>query len=298
MKKIISIIAIFCTGFLSLSPISTANITGDIAIMPFVNISGNSQLDKYCGQIAEIIHTELLNSGKYSLVERTRLEQILNEQDIQMSDLVDNKTTVKIGEIAKAKTISVGTISELSGKLNMSIRFVDVETGRDIPGKGWNVVATEGNLLDKANQLAALIIGPIPPISAARRSLFLPGWGQLSNNQVSGYFFAGVQLLSLAGIAVTWGALSDAQSELDKVQQKHRIEGEISGYELKKAQENVDSKRLRRNLAIATAVGIWGLNVIDAYLESRMAISRHQRILNGVSYRIAPEPTVWITVKF
>jgi len=302
MAKSISIITIVLISLLNLSSFSMANIKGNIAIMPFVNISGNSGLDKYRKQIAEIIHTKMLNSGKYSLVERTRLKQILVEQDIQkikMRDLFDRKKVVRIGRMATARIISIGVISEFSKeKLNLSIRFVDVETGEDLPGKGWDVEAIEGNLLDKAKKLANLILGPKPPFSSALRSAILPGWGQRSNNQVSGYFFAGAQLLSLAGIAATRKPLSTAQSKLDEIQEKHWVEGEISGHTLKEAKDNVDSKRLRRNLAIAAAVGIWGINIIDAYIESHIALSRHQRLLSGVTYRIAPEPIFLVTVRF
>jgi len=299
MAKFISIITIVLISLLNLSSFSMANIEGNIAIIPFVNISGNSGLDKYCEQIAEIIHTKMLNSGKYSLVERARIKKILDVLKIQRSDLVDKKERAKIGRMAAARIISIGLISGSSReKLKLLIRFVNVETGEDLPGKGWDVEATEGNLLDKAKKLANLILGPKSPSASALRSAILPGWGQRSNNQVSGYFFAGAQLLSLAGIAATRKPVSDAQSRLDDIQEKHRVEGEISGNELKKAQDDVDSKRFRRNLAIAAAVGIWGINIIDAYIESHIALSRHQRLLSGVTYRIAPEPTVRVTVRF
>ena len=100
--------------------------------------------------------TKLGQSGKVELIERERLQQIIKEQNITISEGFDSADAAKLGKLAGAKSVLIGSVSNLSGgvhtsltsatckilhipcfdqtkgevALTVSVRVVDVETGK------------------------------------------------------------------------------------------------------------------------------------------------------------------------
>ncbi len=66
-----------------------------VAVLDFKTIGDNSNLGEGA---AEIMRTALAGTGKYSVVERGMLKQILEEQKLGQSGVVDQKTAVGIGK--------------------------------------------------------------------------------------------------------------------------------------------------------------------------------------------------------
>jgi hypothetical protein len=106
--------------------------------------------------LAETVYDHLLtvfvNQGRFHLVERERLEAILREQQLSQTALVDPDTAVKIGKIAAAEGMLLGTVTETPNALEVFTRFVDVETATvlaavDVYGEDLNL-RTVGNLME------------------------------------------------------------------------------------------------------------------------------------------------------
>jgi hypothetical protein len=74
------------------------------------------------------LFTALVNQERFQLVERGQLEAILREQKLSQTALVDTATAVKIGKIAAADGILLGSVTEAQNALEVFTRFVDVET--------------------------------------------------------------------------------------------------------------------------------------------------------------------------
>lgn len=108
------------------------------------------------GAATDILITELVKSGKFIVVERGRMEKVLEEQKLQARGMVDPNTAVKIGKILGLEAIVIGAVSQFGvkteghdyllkkGKRQVAeataeIRMVDVETGQVLladSGKG------------------------------------------------------------------------------------------------------------------------------------------------------------------
>jgi len=86
-----------------------------IAVFPFGN------------EIFTDLFTEkLVNNSKWSVIDRSNLEIILKEQQLQMSGLIDETTAVSIGEIAGLDMVILGEYRTKS----VVIKAIDVETAQ------------------------------------------------------------------------------------------------------------------------------------------------------------------------
>jgi hypothetical protein len=105
-----------------------------VAVLPFVDAphapnSGST--------VADIVSTQLLDLD-FAVVERTRLQQIFEEQGLQLRSADEQANAIRIGRIAGAKAVVVGAIQQWETRkekgaeksfLSLSFRLVDVETG-------------------------------------------------------------------------------------------------------------------------------------------------------------------------
>ncbi len=126
-----------------------------IAIMPFEGAVGirtwyldrNQMITGITEAYTDHMAEALKKDGEFSVVERSRLEQILKEQNLAYTGRVDQYTAVRLGQLLGAKLIILGTISDLTlqeagriqvgilqvraelARVSLSARVVDVETG-------------------------------------------------------------------------------------------------------------------------------------------------------------------------
>jgi len=66
----------------------------------------------------------------YDMVERDQINQILKEQNIQYSGLVDDSTAAQIGKFLGAQVIIIGDISGSGSTRRLVFRGLDVQTAR------------------------------------------------------------------------------------------------------------------------------------------------------------------------
>jgi hypothetical protein len=90
--------------------------------------------------VAGILASQLNVKG-FTVVERSRLEQIFSEQRLQLSHADEQANVLKVGKIAGAQAVAVGEVTQWSSTppqsphsaretyVTMTLRLVDVETG-------------------------------------------------------------------------------------------------------------------------------------------------------------------------
>ncbi|NLF85406.1 MAG: hypothetical protein GX571_04805 [Lentisphaerae bacterium] len=109
-----------------------------IAVMPFKadsELVGNSASDVFL--------TEIMRTGRYELVERTRMAQVLSESELALAGLSAAKAT-EIGSMLGAEAVVIGTVDEYAMHTYrkqaypvtaMSARLIDCKTGQVV----WSV---------------------------------------------------------------------------------------------------------------------------------------------------------------
>ncbi|MEO6445004.1 MAG: CsgG/HfaB family protein, partial [Gemmatimonadaceae bacterium] len=79
--------------------------------------------------IAEMLITELAQNNAVRVVERDRLQTVLEEQNLQGSDRVDKETAVKLGKILGSRHMLMGSfVIDLNKNMRIDVRAVNTET--------------------------------------------------------------------------------------------------------------------------------------------------------------------------
>jgi len=98
-----------------------------IAVMDFSLIGiDNNTMNKFA---MEDMTTKLVQSGQYLVVERTKLNAILEEHKLADSGLLDEKSSSQLGKLVAADIILTGTFSKRGSNWIVNLRLVDVKTG-------------------------------------------------------------------------------------------------------------------------------------------------------------------------
>ena len=102
----------------------------------------------YQGAITELgneIQDKLINAlvdRGISVVERSRLEEVLREQKLSYSGLVDLGSAKQVGKLLGADAIILGSIRDASNSVATNLRLVDLESGVALAGASVEVAKT------------------------------------------------------------------------------------------------------------------------------------------------------------
>ena len=143
MKKIVFagfLSLVILSGCAAVSPYRVTNFFVDkeaitqlraqrVAVLPFQNSSGDYSAGP---KVTDEFNLQLGKLGEFALVERIRIDELYKEQDFD-PNRIDQDTAVKIGKMLGAHGVILGSVIEYSkGKIGISVRLVNVETGKQI----------------------------------------------------------------------------------------------------------------------------------------------------------------------
>jgi len=98
-----------------------------IAIKDFEVIMGrNKEVGKY---VQEDITTALVNSGQFNVVERLKLQSVLDELKLTQLGLTDPEGAKQVGKLLGADVILTGTLAATGDQWNVNLRLINTETG-------------------------------------------------------------------------------------------------------------------------------------------------------------------------
>jgi curli biogenesis system outer membrane secretion channel CsgG len=109
-----------------------------IAVMPF-----KAPTELLGSSVADIFVTELLRAGRYDVLERSRMAQVLSESELALAGVSAAKAT-EIGAMMGADAVVLGTVDEYSrvkhgwhedALIGMSARMIDCKSGQVV----WSV---------------------------------------------------------------------------------------------------------------------------------------------------------------
>jgi len=132
IKETPTLLGDFCVIFnmkqlwLILFFVAFANSQNTIAVLDF---KGNGISINEASSISERLRTELFNNGDYRVVERDKLEALLEEQGLNQSGIVSDEYIVNAGSILGVDKVVVGTVNKIGNLYSVSARIVNVKTG-------------------------------------------------------------------------------------------------------------------------------------------------------------------------
>lgn len=142
---------IFCL-IISLNYIMRGEDSDQIRIAVFDPASSGTSIDDGTKiAVREIISSTIVNTGKYSIVERSLLEKIMEEQKFSNSGAVNDLEATEIGKLAGANKVVLSVVTLTGGRNMVSIKIIDVTTAT-IERQKVKVV-TSGELLNVVEPL-------------------------------------------------------------------------------------------------------------------------------------------------
>jgi TolB-like protein len=120
-----------------------------IAIIYFDNTSGEANLDKLRKGLAGMLISDLSNVNMIDIVERDRIEDILDEQELNNTSAFDQNTASEIGKLLGAEIILTGAYFEMFDSFRIDARFIDVETGEILKAEGVDGESSQFFRLEK-----------------------------------------------------------------------------------------------------------------------------------------------------
>ncbi|MBN1352938.1 hypothetical protein JXJ21_26345 [candidate division KSB1 bacterium] len=210
-----------------------------LAVLDFKNTTGRFHLDRLEKTLPEMLKTELSQTDKIIVVERQRLEAIMNEQALVLSGVIDEQAALKVGQFLGAQYIITGEITYSGRKLRIDSHIQKTETGQVI---GEKVIGSDTEVLDKMIQVLATNI--IYNLTGTGEKVTKVTFGKLPTN-----WFLGATAVSALGLGLTH---STYKKYYDDYKAANRLDDIDSNY------SNANRYRKSRDLLIGatTALGI------------------------------------------
>lgn len=109
---------------------SEAPAPNTVAVLPFSFSGADSSLRPLERGFAELVATDLSRSSKLTVVERARLQALLDEMALQRNAGIDSTTGVRAGRILRASKMVGGSLTQAGDQLRASAIVTDVSTTR------------------------------------------------------------------------------------------------------------------------------------------------------------------------
>jgi hypothetical protein len=158
MKKILILLSLFVTTYLSLYAQETAK----LRVAVFDPSSSGTVIDEGTKvAVRELMSSTFVNTGKYNIVERSLLEKVMKEQEFSNSGAVNDSQATEVGKLAGANKIVLSVVTLVGGRNMLSIKLIDVQTATIEQQKA--TIVKSNDLLDIVEPLTAELLGEKVP---------------------------------------------------------------------------------------------------------------------------------------
>ncbi|MBD3178965.1 MAG: hypothetical protein GF417_04830 [Candidatus Latescibacteria bacterium] len=138
-------------------PVIGAGLPRAAAVLPF-GVSGTS--DDTGLAASHFLESRLAQSPSLKLVERSRVEDIIEELEFQQSELADRASAARIGKILGAAYMITGNVDRVGADLVISARIIMVETGEILGAREVHCgQCGSDDLFDAIDILAPALVG-------------------------------------------------------------------------------------------------------------------------------------------
>jgi len=104
-----------------------------VAVVPIQYQGGDEQYQALGRGLAEMLTTDLANVGRLKVVERVRLQALLDELKLAQSDYVDQSTAPRVGQLLGAGRLVGGSYLVADEEVRLQVTLANVATGERMP---------------------------------------------------------------------------------------------------------------------------------------------------------------------
>lgn len=80
--------------------------------------------------LSDRLRSELFNTGRFSVMERNQMQEILREQGFQQAGCTSDECVVEAGRLLGVDRMIAGSLGKVGTIYTVSLRMIDIETGR------------------------------------------------------------------------------------------------------------------------------------------------------------------------
>jgi len=230
-----------------------------VAVLSFETTEGRTEARDLGEAAAILINQNLISVPNISVVEREKIEDIIEEIGLSQTGLTSDE--IEVGNILNVQYLIAGAVADLGNRFLLAARIINVETGNilqsasvEIPSNSFLSISSELVMIKKY------------PITAAFRSMILPGWGQFYNDKPrKGSIILGSELLMAASTISSYILYKQSKDAYDRSTQRDVASDNYSEME-KYAQINW--------VSLGVMGGIWLVAIVDSYIDARNQIKQ------------------------
>ncbi len=126
-----------------------------VAVVDFVGI-GVEESDVRI--LTDRLRAELVDTGRFTVIERERMNEILEEQGFQQTLVcATDACAIELGRLTGASGIVAGTVGKLGATYTVTVRLINVETGEIIARASEDCACAVDDLLGSMHRLSLLL---------------------------------------------------------------------------------------------------------------------------------------------
>lgn len=231
-----------------------------LAVLTFTEAGDESRRRQVGAVVTAEIATSLRRDHGLMIVERAKLGEVLGELKLQQSLAMDSAQAGRIGKMADAQAVVLGSVSDVGDRHLVNARIVSTDTGETLAADSQSIAAASLVALSSDAVVLRSRSG------AVFRSILVPGFGQFYNRQqVKGWLVLGTEVALLGG-ALGYHLAGKAAYEDYRSASRETL-GAAPSAEAARRYDLATSRYSTRNWLLVGAAGVWALNVVDAYLS-------------------------------
>ncbi len=110
--------------------------------------------------LTDRFRNEMFNFGEYEMMERSFMEQILDEQGFQLSGCASDECVIEAGKLIGVEQMIGGSIGKIGNTYTVSVRIINVESGKIVNTASYDYEGQIDGLLRKGmREVAAILSG-------------------------------------------------------------------------------------------------------------------------------------------
>jgi TolB-like protein len=123
----------------------------NIAIFELENLSELVKKEDLGRIVSDLLITNFVQLRTFTIVERTRIDEVMKELNLAKTGIIDVHSANKIGKILAANFIICGSVSEVGEFFDITVRVIDVEKSTIICGEIVEIKQSDfyGSLADE-----------------------------------------------------------------------------------------------------------------------------------------------------
>ena len=157
----------------------------NVAIIP-LDAKGVSDIE--ASVLTDRLAFELFKTGLFTVLERGKMEEILTEQNFQLTGCVTEECLVEVGQLLGVEQMMAGSVSKIGNTYSVILRLIDAESGAIVQVAGYDHQGTIDQLLSQGMSVVARSIAG-QPVEPAAPAIPLASKGAASSAQGHIYVF-------------------------------------------------------------------------------------------------------------